>query len=61
MLIDPALFLAEFIKKDLEAKNLLSNNVQQFERFYVSSDPKQFKISAKMFYQLDKEPTLLKF
>lgn len=61
MFIDPANYLAEFIKSDLTSKNLLCNTNKRFEDFYVSAEPSKFQVAAKMFYELDKEPQLLFF
>lgn len=62
MLIDPAIPFAQFIADDLNKNNLLkSSNTPSKEEFYVSSDPHQFKISAKLFYELSDEPNLLVF
>ena len=60
--IDPAIYLADYIKNDLAEKNLLHDkDTNRYEEFYVSSNPKQFKESSKMFYDLTKEPELLVF
>ncbi|MGN0031048.1 MAG: glutamate racemase [Candidatus Gastranaerophilaceae bacterium] len=61
MFIDPAVDFAEFIKKDLLNDNLLNDTEQTYEEFFVSSNPKQFKIASEMFYKLEKEPNLLVF
>ena len=59
--IDPAEFFAEYIMAALGKEDLLSEEKQDSDEFYVSSNPEQFKISAKMFYSLDKAPDLLTF
>lgn len=60
--IDPAIFLASYIKDDLEKASLLSKSIQfQPDEFYVSDNPSKFKIAAKMFYELKEEPILLNF
>lgn len=49
--IDPAEYFVDYIKEDLKMGGLL--NVQTTtgsEEFYVSANPEQFEISAKMFY-----------
>lgn len=61
LFIDPAVYFAEFIKKDLEINSLLSNKTQGYEKFYVSSDPEKFKASSKLFYDLKKIPELMTF
>lgn len=62
MFIDPANYLAQFIKEDLGQSELISNNtnIKNIE-FYASANPKAFQQAAKMFYDLDKEPQLLTF
>lgn len=57
MLIDPAKYFSEYIKRDLESKNL--RNIKKdvgFDEFYVSANPEQFKISAELFYELKNSP-----
>lgn len=61
LFIDPADFFANSIKKTLSQMNLLSDSKADEDEFFVSSNPSQFKISAKMFYELEKEPVLLTF
>ena len=61
MFIDPAIYLAEFIKHDLEQSGLLSDSKERFEKFYVSAAPAAFKNAAKMFYDLKDEPQLFTF
>jgi len=62
MFIDPALYLAQKVKDDLAASDLLNAaGSQKFEEFYVSSNPENFKSASKMFYELKKSPELLEF
>ena len=56
--IDPAIFFAQSIKNDLE-KNKLLGKEPTYERFYVSSDPENFKIASELFYKLDILPELV--
>ena len=56
--IDPSTCFAEIIKKDLEKNNLL-NDKFEYEKFYVSSDPENFKEAAKLFYTLKALPELI--
>lgn len=56
--IDPALYFAQNIKEDLE-KNNLSGKEHTYEKFYVSSNPENFKIASELFYKLDKLPELV--
>ena len=46
------------IKNDLE-KNYLLGKEPTYERFYVSSDPENFKIASELFYKLDILPELV--
>ncbi len=60
MFIDPAEYFANFIKEDLQKRDLLNENGGN-EDFYVSANPNEFKIAAKMFYELRKAPKLIQF
>lgn len=55
--IDPSVYFAEYIMKDLEANNLTEQS-QGFEEIFVSASPEKFKESAKMFYNLNELPKL---
>ena len=55
--IDPALYFAQNIKQDLEKNNLL-NNKFEYEKFYVSSNPENFKTASELFYKLKELPEL---
>lgn len=50
--IDPAVYFAQNIKQDLTRRNLL-NNEHEYEKFYVSSDPQNFKEASEMFYKVE--------
>ena len=53
--INPAETYAEYIKSDLQQKELLNETAQNgTDTFYVSSNPEKFIISAKMFYNVKK-------
>ena len=60
LFIDPSVYFAEYIKSDLEKQNLLNENGGS-ERFLVSANPNEFKIAAKMFYELKNTPELIEF
>ena len=60
MFIDPAEYFANFIKEDLQKRDLLNENGGN-EDFYVSANTNEFKIAAKMFYELRKAPKLIQF
>jgi glutamate racemase len=60
LFFDPAISFAQYIKDDLDKYNLLNDNSsQEFEKFYVSSNPQNFKTSSKMFYDVTDLPELL--
>lgn len=62
MFIDPSETFVEYIKRDLNSKNLLNSNVNKpTEEFYVSANPRQFRDSARLFYSLNQDPILIKF
>ena len=56
--IDPAIFFFFILKNELEKNNLLGKE-PTYERFYVSSDPENFKIASELFYKLDTLPELV--
>lgn len=60
MFIDPSVYFAQYIKSDLEKKNLLCEK-QGSERFLVSARAKEFKKAAKMFYELKEVPEIINF
>ncbi len=55
--IDPSMYFAKIIKEDLGKLGLL-NNKREYEKFYVSSNPENFKTASELFYKLDKLPEL---
>lgn len=59
LFIDPAEYFAQYIKSDLQASGLLSDNEEGSEKFFVSANPKQFKEAAQMFYPLKELPQLV--
>ena len=49
-----------YIAEDLKENKLLNNNTQAgYEKMYVSANPEQFKIAAKMFYEVKELPELV--
>lgn len=60
LFIDPSVYFAEYIKSDLEKMDLLNENGGS-ERFLVSANPNEFKVAAKMFYELKNTPELIEF
>ncbi len=56
--IDPALYFAENIKKFL-IENKMLNDKFEYEKFYVSSNPENFKTASKLFYELKELPELI--
>lgn len=57
--IDPAIFFAQNIKEDLTKLGLI-NNKFEYEKFFVSSDPQNFKTASQLFYKLEELPELIK-
>ncbi len=57
--IDPSISFAQIIKEDLTKSNLL-NNKFEYEQFFVSSEPANFKTAAELFYKLETLPELVK-
>ena len=56
--IDPAEIFVDFIKSDLEIKNLLNeNNKMGHEEFFVSACKLDFVKNSKLFYNVPKTPT----
>lgn len=58
--IDPANTFAQIIKTDLTQNGML-NDKFEYEKFYVSSDPENFKEASKMFYELKNLPEVVNF
>lgn len=56
--IDPSIYFAQIIKNDLEVNGLL-NNKFEYEKFFVSAEPENFKIASELFYKLDGFPNLV--
>ena len=56
--IDPAVYFAKNIQEDLTRLNLL-NNKFEYERFYVSSNPENFKTASELFYKLSELPEVV--
>ncbi len=52
LFINPAIYFAQDIYKDLKENNLLSSNQDYNAKFYVSSKPSQFMSSSKLFYDV---------
>ena len=57
LFIDPAVYFAQFIKDDLENSGMLKDGSGK-EEIYVSSNPENFRESAKTFYELKDLPKL---
>ena len=60
LFIDPSIYFAQYIKQDLEQYGLLNGNGGQ-EEFLVSANPEEFRVAAKMFYNLKENPKLIQF
>lgn len=61
MFIDPSSYFAQYIKEDLENKNLLNDNTSGKETFLVSANASEFKQASKMFYNLKELPHIINF
>ena len=60
--IDPSIIFSNYIKYDLEKHNMLNLSENEgSEEFFVSANPNEFKVAAKMFYELKDTPTLVEF
>jgi len=57
--IDPSEYFANFIVKDLQEKNILSEKNIFKPQFFVTSNPEQFLISSELFYKINSEVTLV--
>jgi len=53
LFINPAEYFAKYIAEDLENSNLLCTKKADCPIFYVSSNPTQFKISSKLFFDVE--------
>lgn len=53
--IDPSVYFAQNIKNDLS----ILNDKFEYEKFYVSADPENFKTASQLFYQLKDLPELV--
>ncbi len=51
--IDPAQFFAQYIADDIKTSGLKNNSKDYEPKFYVSSNPKQFADSSKLFYNVE--------
>ena len=61
MFIDPSSYFAQYIKEDLENKNLLNDSTSGTETFLVSANASEFKQASKMFYNLKELPHMINF
>ena len=59
-IINPAEYFVKYIKNDLTTRDLINQKSKGSEKFYVSSNPEQFRTSAKMFYELNSLPKLIR-
>lgn len=59
--IDPADYFVNYIIQDMKTLNIINNSANTgFEKMYVSANPEQFKLAAKMFYKINTLPKLVK-
>ncbi len=59
-LIDPSKYFAEFICNDLRVNELLNGGIQGSERFFVTSNPENFRNASKLFCELKELPELIR-
>ena len=57
--IDPSEYFANFVVKDLQEKDMLSEKNIFAPQFFVTSNPEQFFNSSKLFYELESVPILV--
>lgn len=53
LFINPATAFAKYIKSDLKNSSLLNSNKTFEPKFYVSSNPNQFKSASRLFYSVN--------
>lgn len=56
--IDPSVYFAQNIKDDLAQCGLL-NDEFEYEKFFVSADPENFKLASQLFYDIKELPELV--
>lgn len=56
--IDPSIYFAQNIKNYLTEHNMLNNHFE-YEKFFVSSNPENFKTASELFYKLQELPALV--
>ena len=54
MFINPAIYFSQYIADDLLQNNILNPKRKYETKFYVSSNPEQFKTASKLFYEVDR-------
>lgn len=59
LFIDPSEFFVDFIMSDLKKKGLLTNQKPQEPEFIVSSEAKNFKKAAELFYEIEELPAVV--
>lgn len=59
LFINPAKIFANYIKEDLKANNLLSENQAGSIEYFASANPDKFKENAKLFLEIDKKPEMI--
>lgn len=60
LFINPSKIFSNYIQKDLEDKKLLNSQNEGTIEYIASSNPKEFKENAKLFFEIEKEPTIVK-
>ena len=54
MFINPAKYFAQDIYQDLKQNDLISDKKSFEPKFFVTSNPEQFMLSSKLFYNVQK-------
>ena len=58
--IDPAGVFSIYIKEELKKAELLNISTSEgYEEFYVSANPEKFAQNGKLFYEINKRPSLV--
>ena len=59
LFINPAKLFAQYIKEDLNKNNMQTRKKCGCITYFASSEPENFKKNAKMFMEIDSQPTLV--
>lgn len=59
LFVNPAELFANYIKQDLNGKNLLKETTSGSTEYYASANPQEFKENAKLFLDIKDEPLII--